>query len=162
MRTFTLLMLCLFTTGAQAELYRSVDSHGKVHYSDSPLAGSDDVEQLKPDTIPTPDDRLPYETRRAQQAFPVTLYVGPECGAPCTQARSFLNQRGIPYTEQSLDSYEKVEAYRKANDGLEIPTLTVGDTRLKGFLASSWDQALDIAGYPRTAPYRPRAMQPRP
>jgi glutaredoxin len=161
MRTFILFALCCALAGtAQAGLFRSVDSQGKVHYSDSPLPDSDEVEQLKLGAPPAPDDSLPYETRRAQQNFPVTLYVAPNCGAPCSDAQSFLSKRGIPYTEQNLDTAEKVEAYRQANGGLEIPALTIGGTRLKGFLDSAWNKELDFAGYPKTAPYRPRAAQP--
>jgi len=162
MRIFMFLaMFCVFLGSAQAGLYRSVDSQGKVHYSDTPLAGSDEVEQLKLGVTPTPDDSLPYETRRAQKNFPVTLYVAPDCGAPCSEAQSFLNKRGIPFTEQTLDTAEKVEAYRKVNDGLEIPSLTIGNTRLKGFLESRWNKELDFAGYPKTAPYRPHTIPPK-
>ncbi|OHC82781.1 MAG: hypothetical protein A3J99_07040 [Sideroxydans sp. RIFOXYD2_FULL_59_7] len=161
MRALVLFALCCALSGnAQAELYRSVDSQGKVHYSDSPLPGTDDVERLKLGNPPTPDDSLPYETQRAQKNFPVTLYVAPNCGAPCGDAQSFLSKRGIPYTEQNLDTAEKVEAYRQDNGGLEIPAVTIGNTRLKGFLESSWNKELDFAAYPKTAPYRPRAAQP--
>lgn len=160
MRIILFVLLCLSSLGAQAGLYRSVDSQGKVHYSDSPLSGTDDVERLRIGTPPAPDESLPYETRRAQQRFPVTLYISQDCGAPCTQAQSFLRQRGIPYDEQILDTPEKVEAYRQANSGLEIPAITIGTTRLKGFLEPLWTKELDFAGYPKTAPYRPRAAQP--
>lgn len=161
MRAIVLLTLCCILTGhAQAELYRSVDSQGKVHYSDRPLPGTDDVERLKPDVPPAPDDSLPYEAQRARNNFPVTLYVAPGCGAPCSEAQSFLSRRGIPYSEQNLDTAEEVEAYRQANGGLEIPALTVGTVRLKGFLESAWNKELDLAGYPKTAPYRARAPQP--
>lgn len=161
MRTFILFALCCALAGnAQAELFRSVDSQGKVHYSDSPLPGTDDVEQLKLGAPPTPDDSLPYETQRARNLFPVTLYVAPGCGAPCSDAQSFLSKRGIPYAAQNLDTAEKVEAYRQDNGGLEIPAVTIGNTRLKGFLESTWNKELDFAGYPKTAPYRLRAAQP--
>ncbi len=153
-------LFCVIALNAQAELYRSVDSQGKVHYSDTPLPGTDDVEQLKLGTPPTPDASLPYETRRAQQRFPVTLYIAPGCGAPCDEAQAFLRKRGIPYSEQNLDTFEKADAYKKETGGLQIPAITIGNTRLKGFLDSSWNKELDFAGYPKSAPYRPRAAQP--
>ncbi|MDD2699670.1 MAG: glutaredoxin family protein [Sideroxydans sp.] len=161
MRMFVLFaMFCAVITGAQAELYRSVDSQGKVHYSDTPLPDSDEVEQLKIGAKPAPDTSLPYETRRAQQNFPVTLYIAPGCGSPCSDAQSFLNKRGIPYTEQNLDSAEKVEAYRKVTGGFQIPSVTIGGTRLMGFLDSTWGKELDYAGYPKSASYRPRSASP--
>lgn len=161
MRAFIIIALfCTLAGTAQAGLYRFVDSQGKVHYSDKPLAGAVDVKQLKLGAPPMPDDSLPYETLRARNNFPVTLYTAPNCGAPCSDARTFLHKRGIPYTEHNLDTNDKIEAYRQANGGLEIPTLTVGDTRLKGFLESAWNKELDFAGYPKTAPYRPLAVPP--
>ncbi len=147
---------CLMVGTAQAELYRWVDGSGNVHYSDRPLPGTAEVETLKVAPPPSPDDSLPYETRRAMQAFPVTLYVSPNCGTPCSEAQALLKQRGIPYSEQNLDTAEKIEAYRSETGGLEVPVVRIGKTRLKGFLAAQWHKELDFAGYPKAAPFRPR------
>jgi len=40
-----------------------------------------------------------------------------------------------------------------------VPVLYVGSNRIKGYLEGEWDSALDIAGYPRTAPpgFKPAA-----
>ncbi|MFH2135041.1 MAG: glutaredoxin family protein [Pseudomonadota bacterium] len=161
MRIFMIIgVFCALVGSAHAELYRSVDSQGKVHYSDSPLPDSDEVEQLKLGAPPTPDTSLPYETQRAQKMFPVTLYIAPGCGSPCDEAQSFLRKRGIPYTEQNLDTFEKAEAYKKETGSLQVPVITIGNTRLTGFLESSWNKELDFAGYPKSAPYRPRPVQP--
>lgn len=159
MRQTLLFILLLSTAPASAELYRSVDSSGKVHYSDRPLPGTDEVETLKIAPPPTTDDSLPYQTRRAMQTFPVTLYVSPNCGTPCSEAQTLLKQRGVPFVEQSLDTAEKVEAYRQETGGLEVPAVQIGKARLKGFLATQWDKELDFAGYPKVAPYRPRTAQ---
>lgn len=159
MRQALLFILLLSAVPASAELYRSVDSSGQVHYSDRPLPGTDEVEALKVAPPPAPDDSLPYQTRRAMQAFPVTLYVSPNCGMPCSEAQTLLKQRGIPFVEQSLDTAEKVEAYRQETGGLEVPAVKIGKTRLKGFLATQWDKELDFAGYPKAAPSRPRTAQ---
>jgi len=159
MRSILWLVLLLFTFPASAELYRSIDSSGRVHYSDRPPSGTDEVQTLKIAPPPPADDSLPYEVRRAMQTFPVTLYVSLTCGAPCSQAQALLKERGIPYTEQVLDSAEKIEAFRQETGGLEVPTIKIGKTRLNGFLASEWHKELDFAGYPRVAPYRPRGAQ---
>lgn len=161
MRIFMIIgVFCALLGSAHAELYRSVDNQGKVHYSDSPLPDSDEVEQLKLGAPPTPDTSLPYETQRAQKMFPVTLYIAPGCGSPCDEAQSFLRKRGIPYTEQNLDTLEKAEAYKKETGSLQVPVITIGNTRLTGFLESSWNKELDFAGYPKSAPYRPHPVQP--
>lgn len=146
----------LLAGSAHAELYRSIDKDGNVHYSDRPLEGTEDFVEVKVGKAPVPEEVLPYETQRAQQNFPVVLYVFPECGPGCNQAREFLNKRGIPFTEKSLAKQEDVDAFRKASGGSEVPSVTVGKTWLKGFLADEWNKELDFAGYPKTAPYRPK------
>lgn len=155
-RYFLLAGLLMLTNAHAGELYRSIDSSGKVHYSDRPLAGAEDVTEVKADKAPPPDDSLPYETRRAMQNFPVTLYTFPECGTACKEAREFLSQRGVPFTEKSLVAQEDIDAFRKASGDSAIPKLLVGKSWIKGFLAEQWNKELDIAGYPKIAPYRPR------
>ncbi len=154
-----LFVLALVGSAQAAELYRSVDTSGKVHYSDKPLPEAEDVEELKFPSEPPPDDSLPYETQVAKQNFPVTFYVVPTCPA-CQQARELLDKRGIPYKEVSLVKQEEVDAFRKASGDSQVPTLLVGKTWLKGFLAETWQKELDFAGYPKIAPYRPQRAAP--
>lgn len=158
-RYLLLLSLFMFTNAHAGELYRSIDSSGKVHYGDSPLTGADDVEELKLPKAPVSDESLPYETQRAQKNFPVTLYSLPSCASACTEARDFLNKRGIPFTEKSLVAQEDIDAFRKASGDSQIPAVSIGKTWVKGFLAEQWNNELDIAGYPKKVlTYRP----PRP
>jgi glutaredoxin len=151
-----MLFACLAAMPLQphaGELYRWLDSSGKVHYGDAPPP---DVraETRKFSDAAAPGEDLPYETRRAQENFPVTLYVGEGCGEYCQQARELLNKRGIPFSEKKLATQEEVDAFKAASGGDTIPTLAVGRTFLQGFLAGQWHSELDIAGYPKTAPYR--------
>ena len=163
MKRLMLLVSLLVMANVQAvDLYRSIDKDGKVHYSDTPLPESEDVEKLKSDILPDADEGLPYETLRAKQTFPVTLYTFPGCGAPCGLGRDFLNKRGIPFTEKSLVKSEDIDEFSKASGGIEVPKLLVGKSWIKGFLAEQWTRELDFAGYPKTAPYRPRPAAPAP
>ena len=147
-------------TGIHAgELYRWVDKSGKVHYGDAPATEAVGVERkkLSPDT-PDGED-LPYETRRAQQNFPVVLYTASNCGEPCQQARDFLSKRGIPFAEKTLRTKEEIDDFKQKSDIDHSPTLAVGKTYLEGFQSAQWGSELDIAGYPQTAPYRaPRTL----
>ncbi|BCK88864.1 hypothetical protein MIZ01_2670 [Sideroxyarcus emersonii] len=160
MKRYFLLVGLLIVTNAQAgELYRSVDSSGKVHYSDRPLQGSEDVEELKLGKEPQPGEELPYETQRAMQNFPVTLYTFPDCGALCEQARDLLVKRGVPFTDKSLVTQEDMNAFRKDSGDNQLPALSIGKTWLKGVQAEQWNKELDFAGYPKSVlTYRP----PRP
>jgi len=149
-------VLALLLAGnAYAELYRSIDKDGKVHYSDVPLTGSEDVAEVKVDKAPTPDETLPYEVQRAKQNFPVTLYSFPDCGSACKMSREFLSKRGIPFVEKSLVTQEDIDAFRKDSGDNQMPALSIGKSWLKGFQAEQWNKELDIAGYPKTAIYRP-------
>lgn len=149
-------ILALVMTGnAHAELYRSIDKDGKVHYSDTPLQGSEDVAEVKVDKERAPEATLPYETRRAAENFPVVLYTFPDCGALCQKARDVLNKRGIPYTEKSIKTQEDMEAYNKESGDRQMPGLLIGKSWLKGVQEERWNKELDFAGYPKFGGYRP-------
>ncbi len=133
--------------------YRWVDKEGHVHYGDAPP--NEDAEPLDMKMYGgtaasgVDDTSLPYETRRAKQNFPVTLYVTEGCGSACQQARDFLSKRHIPYAVTTLKTKEDVEAYVKKYGSDSIPSVSVGKTWLKGFQAQQWQDELDAAGYPK-------------
>ena len=157
MKRIVLLLGCLavMPSGAQAgELYRWVDAQGKVHYGDMLPVDAAQVTPRKFPAAAAPVEDLPYETRRAQQNFPVILYVADNCTTPCDQARSLLSKRGIPFSEKKLITREDIDAFQALSGFDSAPTLAVGRTFLKGFLAEQWHGELDIAGYPKAAPYR--------
>lgn len=159
-----LLSICLLLvapTNAQADsLFRWTDKDGKVHYGDRPAQDAIGAEQKKFAAPNIGDDGLPYAVRKARQDFPVALYSMTDCGDPCAQARSLLNKRGIPYVEKGLATTEDIEAFKKLTGGNSVPALTIGKTLLRGFSAGQWDSELDIAGYPKTAPYGSRPVPP--
>lgn len=161
---YLLFLACLpgFVNSSQAaDLYRWVDSSGKVYYGDVLPPGALNVEVKKFPKDSASNEYLPYDTRRAQQNFPVTLYVGDGCGAACNQARELLNKRGIPFSEKTLKSRQDIEAFKRVSGFDAVaPTLKVGKEYLKGFEASQWNGELDLAGYPKTASYRQRVASP--
>ena len=146
MKSIILLLACLaiIPSGVQAEeLFRWVDKAGKMNYGDVPPADATDVERIKLSSEPAQNEDLPYETRSAQQNFPVTLYVGAGCGETCDQARSLLSKRGIPFSEKLLRTKQDVETFNQLSgiDGV-VPVLAVGKDFLKGFLESQWNLSL--------------------
>jgi len=94
----------------------------------------------------------------------VTLYTTTGACEPCVQARQYLKQRGVPFSERQTASNEDVDALEKISGGRETPTLTVGSQVLRGFGSDSWGQYLDAAGYPRESrlpsTYQYRAATP--
>ena len=142
-------LVCISAHAAAAQLYRWVDENGRVEWRDTPPpAHAKQVERrdVTANTIET--SSLSYSVQQAMKKHPVTLWAY-DCGDPCTQARAHLAKRGVPYTERNPQ--KEAEAMKKATGGNDVPVLFVGTTQLKGYLDSTWDAALDTAGYPRTA-----------
>lgn len=165
--TRTAILICALSIFAApvgaAQLYRWVDEKGNVEWRDTPpppTAKKVEQRTIGVSTIPASD--LPFSVQQAVKNFPVTLWATPDCGELCDRARSHLNRRGVPYTDKNPQA--DLEGFKKVSGGgLEIPLLFVGSSRLKGYLESDWDAALDTAGYPKTAlfPVKPQP-QPRP
>jgi len=157
MTRFVLLWLMLSASAlAQADkLYRWVDAQGQVHYGDVPPAQAVQVE-IKKIAPPVVNDEqgVPYETRLAQQNFPVTLFTSEDCSEYCDQARDLLLKRGIPFTEKILVTKVEVGAFKDASGSNQVPTLQLAKRYVNGFLAKKWHKELDAAGYPETSNYR--------
>jgi glutaredoxin len=163
MKPYFVLAGILLAGGVQAEgLYRWVDKTGKVYYGDLPPAEAMQVEKMKFDNPAdaVEGEYLSYETRQAQQNFPVTLYAAGNCGEPCQQARDFLNERGIPFVEKRLVTQNDIDNFKKQSGSDVSPTLAIGKTWLRGFQAEQWNDELDMAGYPKTLLYRPLTRPP--
>lgn len=147
-----LLASCL---GAQAQtnVYRWVDSDGKVHFTDAPPPpNAKDVSQkrLGGDAVAAP--QMPYATQQAAKRHPVTLYASAKCGDPCEQGRALLAKRGIPYNERQADTNPADgEKVKQLTGKLQVPVLLVGEKPLVGFADEPWQAALDAAGYAKTA-----------
>src|SRR5690242_20010513 len=146
----TAILICALSVLATplyaAQLYRWIDEKGNVEWRDTPPpATAKKVEQRTVNVGAVPESELPYSVKQAAKNFPVTLWAT-DCGDLCDRARAHLNRRGVPYSEKNPQS--DLEAFKKASGGGgEVPLLFVGSTRLKGYLESEWDSALDIAGY---------------
>lgn len=142
------LTLCSGMSLAAQQVYVWTDEHGNKEYRDTPPppeAKNVERRDLGISTIQTSE--LPYSVQQAVNHFPVTLWVM-DCGAVCTDARNHLLRRGVPFTEKNPQADR--EAFEKLTGGVEVPVLFIGKRKLKGYLASDWDAALDLAGYPRT------------
>ncbi|MDQ0013044.1 glutaredoxin [Variovorax boronicumulans] len=159
------LALLLVAAGAMAQpIYRNVDKNGKVTFSDrAPAASTEPAAGPQGAATPANTAGLPYELRQVAQRYPVTLYTSEDC-APCSQARTLLTTRGIPFEERTVKSNEEIEALQRLSSQSSLPLLTIGSQQLKGYGDAEWSQYLDAAGYPksnslpagyRNAPARP-------
>ncbi len=151
---------CGFAASPEAvaqQVYRHVDSNGKVTFSDQPLPA--DVraargvgtmsQQVQTRQAGSGAALLPFELRQVVQRFPVTLYTRDDC-SPCDTGRALLNSRGIPFSERQIKTPEDSEAFERLSNQDALPLLSIGSQQLKGFSDVTWSQYLDAAGYPRS------------
>ena len=155
MRHLLILCLALSAAGAIAETYRWVDPQGRTVISDTPPPGRAHS-VAKAGAGNTNDDGLPYAVKKAAEDFPVTLYTAADCVNECRQARDLLNARGVPFNEKMVQTQEETDELKKLVGDSFIPSLKVGKQSFRGFEAGAYNNLLDLAGYPKTAPYGAR------
>lgn len=159
-------MAALFVTMAHAQVYRIVGPDGKVTFSDQPPVASSNAKVSTGNSAATggsASSALPFELRQVATKYPVTLYVGDNCG-PCGAGRSLLTSRGVPFAEKTVNTNEDLQALQRLGGESSLPFLTIGSQQLKGFSDAEWSQFLDAAGYPKSsalpASYRQAAATP--
>ena len=143
--------LCALAAGAaQAQMYRSVGPDGRVTYTDKPPASAGAASPSTASAAPSGGGALPYELNRTVQRYPVTLYTSKDC-APCNTGRNLLVNRGVPFTEKTVESNDDIAALQRLAGNNSLPLVTIGGQQLKGFNDADWSQYLDAAGYPKTS-----------
>ena len=144
--------LCLASLGVLAQTYRWVDSSGRTVISDTPPPGkAKSVAQVGGNS--EPGENLPFAVRKARESFPVTLFTSADCQQECRQARDLLNGRGVPFSEKMLQKAEDAIELKALVGDVFVPTLKVGKQGFRGFETGAYNNLLDLAGYPKTAPY---------
>jgi hypothetical protein len=140
--------LMLASSLAQAEIYRWVDKDGKVQYSDNPPPSAN-VEKRKLIDNKVEADQNNFETKRAMQIAPITLFVAESCTEVCDQARKLLKGRKAPFSETMIKTQADKDALAQLTGVKEprVPSLTVGRKAFEGFEAGGWNAALDAVGY---------------
>jgi glutaredoxin len=160
-RSWLLMALLLAAGAAHAQLYRWVGPDGKVTYSDTPPPSSARGVETKNVTAGPSTNGLPYELAQAVKANPVVLYTGTKC-SPCEDGRTMLKTRGIPYTEKTVASNDDIAKLKQISGDQQLPVLTVGARKQKGFESNAWDAMLNEAGYPQSNRLPPNYVNPPP
>ena len=139
--------LLLWMGSASAQMYKWVDAKGATHFSDKPPPADARASTVKPGVGGASSTPLPYELGEAVRKHPITLYTGAQCGA-CDQARSYLQKRGVPFSEKTVATAADQARLREAGSKDELPLLLVGSSKSIGFESSAWAALLSDAGYP--------------
>jgi len=151
MRHLLVLCLALSSLAVSAETYRWVDPQGRTVISDTPPPGrARDVSKAGGGPA---SDGLPYAVRIAAENYPVTLYTSADCTRECKDARDLLNSRGVPFSERMVQRQEDVDELKHLVGDFFVPALKVGKQSFRGFETGAYNNLLDLAGYPKTAPY---------
>lgn len=140
---------------AHAQVYRIVGPDGKVTFSDRPPP---DAKAAAAQALALPSGpssgsgtgSLPLELRRVTGQYPVALYTAKDCD-PCASGRTYLRQRGIPYTEFTVITREDYAALQRLSGAGNVPFLTIGGQHVPGYSEQEWSQYLDAAGYPKSS-----------
>ena len=149
------LLAALFTALPAQALYKVVGPDGKVTYTDRPNVSTENkVQPVNASGGVANDAGLPYELRQIAQRYPVTLYTSKDC-APCDSGRQLLRQRGVPFAEKTITTYEDNEALQRQTGTRDLPGLTVGGQVVRGFQRDDWTSYLDAAGYPKESKLPP-------
>ncbi|WP_018152567.1 glutaredoxin family protein [Leeia oryzae] len=144
--------LLLVAGVAQAQIYVWTDpATGKKVYSDQPPpANAKDAKTKSFGANLTSSGDLPFAVKEAMRKNPVVLYAN-QCDS-CKKGVNLLTERGIPYTSKNPETdVDALATVKKLTGVQEVPVLTVGTNTVKGFNESSWNAALDAAGYPKSS-----------
>jgi glutaredoxin len=158
LRTLIVLIAALAATSASAQQYRWIDEDGGVHYTDTPpppSAKSAEKKKLKANTVASQPS---HALTQAMKDSPVTLYSHPDCRESCQMARDLLNRRGVPFTEVSTTDADKIEQLRRVSGVATVPVLVVGTQVETKPITEAYNQALDLAGYPKAGVLTPRSQ----
>jgi glutaredoxin len=151
-RSCAFLVLVLTVAGLSAaqaaSMYKWVDSQGRVSYHDRPPPEGSDY-RVEEKTLRSGESTT-YQQAQPDKNVPVILYSAPKC-ASCDLARIYLDKRKVPYTEKNVESDLKFqEELKKKSGSVSVPTITVGEKVMKGYMESLLEGELDAAGYPKT------------
>ncbi|CAA0121273.1 Uncharacterised protein [BD1-7 clade bacterium] len=131
-------MLAVACITAQATVYKWVDEHGNVQFSDSkPETVNAETLELKTNTYKhSAVDINPIESDKPQR---VIMYATAWCGY-CKKARSYFDENGIAYTEYDIEKDAKAKARYDKLGGKGVPVILVGKERMNGFSESSFER----------------------
>ena len=129
---------------ANAELYRWVDEHGTMHFTDSPPEHVQAKQlNLQINSYQSPKV-APFSFNEAliskrKPSTDVVMYSTTWCGY-CKQARRYFTRQGIAFEEYDVEKSAKgKQDYRKLK-GRGVPIILVGDRRMNGFSQQQFDR----------------------
>lgn len=143
-------LMAVATATPVLALYKVVSPDGKVTYTDQPPPDTKTTSTL-PGRGASPSSSttgLPYALAQVVTKFPVLLYTREQC-TPCDAGREHLKQRGVPFSEKTVNTAADATALQRLEGTTTLPVIRIGRQQLRGFAGSDWNSYLDAAGYPQ-------------
>lgn len=126
-------------------MYKWVDKQGVTHYGDKPPADRETLEikgrissYTSPQVGKLPEDFFEHP-KAASTNTQVVMYSASWCGI-CKQAKSYFQQKRIPFREYDVDTSEKGKKDFRKLGGKGVPIILVGNQRMNGFSAGRFEQ----------------------
>ena len=140
-----LVFIASFAQSASADqLYKWVDSQGRVTYQNTPPPGNA-TDVVKSGLTASPEDNTVVE--ESFETDPIKFYTKPEC-ATCEQARSYFEEMEIPFEEINISEDEaQAEKMQKNFGHNNVPTVKVGNKSITGYEKNTMAKILKDAGY---------------
>jgi len=135
-------LLFIGINNTNAEVYRWIDSDGKVQFSDQKPENRQ-VEQLYLEvntyTNVTYDDSIFDTNVSGGRNKRVVMYSTTWCGY-CKKARQYFEKKSIPYTEYDIDKDKRAKKQYNKMGATGVPVILVGKKRMNGFSASGFER----------------------
>jgi glutaredoxin len=139
------------SSGSPKVLWRWSDYRAQINYGDRPPPDAQNLLRIDLLTIgEQTQSMLPYQVRRAASNFPVILFTAKNC-PPCGTARDFLNKRGVPFAERTIETSDDAMELKRLTGAEGVPVATLGSQPLVAFNPDDWNNGLDATGYPQTS-----------
>jgi len=122
-----------------AEIYKWVDSSGRVHFGDSP---AEEISAEKVSVEVNSFTNVTYENiefYKGPVVNRVTMYSTSWCGY-CKKARNYFNKKNISYVEYDIEKDQRAKHEYDLLGGKGVPVILVGKKKMNGF---------NIAGFER-------------
>lgn len=151
-----ILLLSITTLASTAEIYRWVDSEGRVHYSDrEPTDTQAEVRWVNDEATPAVADApkpaaaisriVEPQPPEAPPPISAFMYSSPKCGW-CRKAERYFDARSVPW--RSVDITASKQAKREFDDlgGRGTPLIFIEGEKVAGFNEAKLDQILQQYG----------------
>ena len=123
------LLLMLFTSVSEAEIYKWIDENGKTNFSDvKPTDLESDEVELKINTY----ESVSYDTSVFNTGEKVVMYSTSWC-TYCEKAKRYFDKKGIRFTEYDIEKNAAAKKQYKKLGATGVPVILVGSKQMNGF-----------------------------